>query len=170
MAGLIGFGGTMSNLFVFGFSDVDAAQRARQEVLDLQTRKLIEIDDIVVVENRDGKIQLHQASTTAAGAVGGAVWGGLIGLLFFMPLLGMAVGAGAGALSGKSVDVGVDDKFMRELGQNLAPGQAAVFVLVRKATRDKVLKELADWNTWVIQTSLSEEDERQLAAALHAKA
>lgn len=157
----------MSNLFVLGFNDAQAAVQARRHLLDLQRRQLVELDDIVVVENRDGKINLNQIQdTTKAGAAGGAVWGGLIGLMFFAPLLGMAVGAGAGALSGKAVDVGVDDAFMRELGQKLAPGQAAVFALVRKATRDKVLKEVADWNTWIIQTSLSEEDEKQLAAAL----
>lgn len=161
----------MSNLFVIGFNDVSAAEQARERIIGLQKQQLIELDDIVVVENRDGKVNLRQIrSTTAAGAAGGAVWGGLIGLLFFMPLLGMAVGAGAGALSGSAADLGVDDNFMRELGQKLEPGNAAVFALVRKATKDKVLEEVADMRGWVIQTSLSTEDERELIAALEGAA
>jgi uncharacterized membrane protein len=159
----------MGNLFVFGFDDVAAAERARDRILGLQSRQLIELDDIVAVENQGGKVKLHQAqSTTAAGAAGGAMWGGLIGLLFFMPLLGMAVGAGAGALSGKAVDIGVDDNFMKELGRKLQPGNAAVFVMVRRSTKDKVIDELADLEGWLIQTSLSSEDEQELKQAFAA--
>lgn len=161
----------MSNLFVIGFNDVGAAEQARERIIGLQKQELIELDDIVVVENRDGKVKLRQIrNTTAAGATGGALWGGLIGLLFFMPLLGMAVGAGAGALGGSATDLGVDDDFMRELGQKLEPGNAAVFALVRKATKDKVLEEVADMNGWIIQTSLSAEDEKELIAALEGAA
>ena len=36
-------------------------------------------------------------STTGAGAAGGALWGGIIGLLFLAPLFGMAIGAATGA-------------------------------------------------------------------------
>ncbi|GAB3993984.1 DUF1269 domain-containing protein [Glycomyces albus] len=161
----------MSNLFVIGFNDVGAAEQARERIIGLQKQQLIELDDIVVVENRDGKVKLRQIrNTTAAGATGGALWGGLIGLLFFMPLLGMAVGAGAGALGGSATDLGVDDNFMRELGQKLEPGKAAVFALVRKATKDKVLEEVADMGGWIIQTSLSADDEKELIAALEGAA
>lgn len=157
----------MSNLFVVGFNDVSAAEQARERILELQKQELIELDDIVVVENRDGKVKLRQIrNTTAGGAAGGALWGGLIGLLFFMPLLGMAVGAGAGALSGSATDLGVDDDFMRDLGRKLEPGNAAVFALVRRATKDKVIHEVAGMEGWVIQTSLSAEDEKELVAAL----
>ena len=68
------------------------------------------------------------------GAASGALWGGLIGLIFFMPLFGMAIGAASGAAAGALSDHGVDDNFMKELGNKLPEGGAAVFVLVREAT------------------------------------
>ena len=85
-----------------------------------QAAKVLEIGDAVIVEHRaDGKIKLHQSLNPAsAGAIGGALWGGLIGLLFLAPGLGMAVGAAAGGAAGALTDVGVDDGFMRDLGES----------------------------------------------------
>jgi uncharacterized membrane protein len=89
-------------------------------------------------------------------------------MLFLNPLLGAAVGAGAGAISGALSDVGVNDKFMKELAENFKPGSSALFVLVRKVTPDKVLEELKGSGGKVIQTSLSHDDESKLQAALDA--
>jgi uncharacterized membrane protein len=105
-----------------------------------------------------------------AGAAGGALWGGLIGLLFLAPLVGMAIGAAAGGASGALVDAGVNDRFMKELGQKLAPGGAALIVLVRKVTPDKVLPEIREYGGDVIQTSLDDESEARLREVLEGAA
>lgn len=55
----------MSNLFVIGFDDLTTATTVRDRLLQMQNEQLIELDDIVVVENRDGKIKLHQARSMA---------------------------------------------------------------------------------------------------------
>jgi uncharacterized membrane protein len=83
-------------------------------------------------------------------------------------LLGLAVGAAAGAVSGALTDVGIDDKFMRDLAADMQPGSSALFVLVRKSTPDKVLEEIQGTGGHVLQTSLSHEDETKLQAALSA--
>jgi len=100
------------------------------------------------------------------GATGGALWGGLIGLIFLSPLLGMAVGAAAGGAAGALTDVGVDDKFMKDLGAKLQPGGAAVFVLVRQSTPDKVLPRISQYGGDVIHSSLSTDAEEALQEAL----
>jgi uncharacterized membrane protein len=61
-------------------------------------------------------------------------------------------------------DTGVDDKFIKEVGENIEPGHSALFLLVADATPDKVLDGLTDFNPKVYQTSLSEEDEAKLRA------
>ena len=87
--------------------------------------------------------KLHQAvNLTAADAMGGTFWGMLIGMIFLNPLMGAAIGAGAGALSGKLRDLGISDNFMEKLGETFQPGTSALFVLARKATPDKVLEGL----------------------------
>jgi uncharacterized membrane protein len=101
------------------------------------------------------------------GAASGAIWGGLIGLIFLMPLFGMALGAAAGAAGGALSDAGVDDRFMKELGESLEPGGAALILHVRKVSADKVLPEIKVPGK-IIQTSLSDENEKNLQAALDA--
>ena len=112
-------------------------------------------------------MKLHQPSAAGAGAVGGALWGGLIGLIFFVPFLGMAIGAATGAAAGSLSDYGVDDDFMKQLGEALQPGQAAVIFLIRKVTVDKVLPEIKIPGK-IIQTSLDNKTEQRLGEALAA--
>jgi uncharacterized membrane protein len=132
----------------------------------LQKEYLIEMEDVVVVTKDDkGKVKLHQAvNLTAVGAVGGGFWGKLIGTLFLNPLLGAAIGAGA--LSGKLRDLGISDEFMKELGETFQPGTSALFVLVRKATPDKVLEELKGFKGKVLKTSLTKDKEEELRQVL----
>ncbi len=158
----------MSNLVVIGFDDETTAFEMRAELAKMQKEYLIEMEDVVVVtKDENDKVKLHQAvNLTASGAVGGSFWGMLIGFLFLNPLAGAAVGAGAGALSGKMADIGVNDKFMKELGQTFKPGTSALFVLVRKATPDKVLEGLKKFKGTVIQTSLTKDKEEELRQVL----
>ena len=156
----------MSNLVVIGFdNDADAFQM-RAVLAQMQTQYLIDMEDAVVVtRDKSGKVQLHQAvNLTSASAVGGAFWGTLIGLLFLNPLLGAAVGAGAGALSGNFADIGVSDQFMKDLSVTLKRGSSALFVLVRRSTPDKVLEGLKPFTGKgrVLQTSLTKDKEEEL--------
>jgi uncharacterized membrane protein len=160
----------MANLVAIAYDDLGTAKQVMGTVGDLVKEHSLTLEDAVIVEAKgDGKIKLHQPSMAGAGAAGGALWGGLIGLIFLMPLFGMAIGAAAGAAGGAMSDYGIDDKFMKELGEKLQPGNAAIFVLVREATRDKVVPEVAKYGGTVIQSSLSNEAEAQLQEALDAR-
>jgi uncharacterized membrane protein len=158
----------MSNLVAIAYPDRETAEQVRRTLGEMQKERLIELEDMVIVTRDDsGKVKLHQSTSVAgAGAAGGALWGGLIGLLFLAPLLGMAAGAAAGGLSGSLADLGVDDRFMKDLGMRLEQGGAAVIVLVRKSTPDKVIPRITEYGGHVLQTSLSEEADQELRAAL----
>ena len=134
----------MSSLVVLAFPDESGAQNVLTVVTDLQKQNLIALDDAAtVVRGQDGKPKVKQAtSLVGAGAWGGAFWGMLLGLLFFAPWLGMAIGALSGALAGKFADIGIDDKFIRDVQQKIPPGTSALFLLVRRATMDRVLAAL----------------------------
>jgi uncharacterized membrane protein len=158
----------VSDLVAIAYDDLPTAQRVASKLGEAVKGHDIELDDVVIVERKqDGKVKLHQPSLAGLGAAGGALWGGLIGLLFFVPLFGMAIGAAAGAAGGALSDTGVDDDFLKRLGEQLAPGKAAMIVLVRKVSIDKVLPQIEVPGT-VIQTSLSNEDEQALQQALDA--
>ncbi len=162
----------MSDLIAVAYSDKETAETVRAKLVGLVQKHVLELEDVVIVTRDErGKVKLDQAvNTTGSGAAGGALWGGLIGLLFLAPLLGMAVGAAAGGLSGSMTDVGINDDFMKQLGADLTPGHAALLMLVRSATFDNVLPEISGFGGDVIQTSLDDEAEESLREALAAQA
>ena len=158
----------MSTLIVVGYDDAFKAEEVRLKLWKLQKDYLLDLGDAVVaIKDDQGKIRLNQAvNLTAAGAVGGGFWGTLIGMIFLNPIIGAVVGAAAGAASGALSDVGINDQFMKDLAATLKNGSSALFVLVRKATPDKVLEELAGTGGTVLKSSLSHDDEARLQAAL----
>lgn len=106
------------------------------------------------------------------GLAGGTFWGALIGLLFLQPALGAiagaAIGTASGAISGKFVDYGIPNDFIKQLGQSLQNGTSALFVLVRRVTPDKVLAQVQRYGGTILHSSLSEEAEKRLQSALAA--
>lgn len=158
----------MASLVVIDYENEQKAEEVRQTLINMQKEYLIDLADaVIIVRDPSGKVKLRQAhNLTAAGALSGGFWGGLIGLLFLNPLFGFAVGAAAGAVSGALSDVGIDDGFMKKLGDTLKPGSAALCVLVRKSTPDKVLDEVKKFGGTLIHTNLSHEKEEKIRAAL----
>jgi uncharacterized membrane protein len=159
----------MSELVVIGFPTEAKAEQVRQKLLAMHKEYLLELGDAVVaVKDAKGRIKLNQLlNTTAAGTVSGTFWGTLVGLIFLMPLAGAALGAASGAIGGALTDVGVNDKWMKETAVAIAPGTAALFVLVRRVTADKVLEGLAGEGGTVMKTSLDHTKEAALQAALN---
>lgn len=158
----------MSTLVVVGYDDPFKAEEVRLKLQKMEAQYLIDLDDAVVaVKDAKGKVKLHQTvNLTAAGAVSGGFWGALIGLIFMVPFVGMAVGATAGAMSGALTDVGINDKFMKELASTMKPKSSALFVLVKRATPDRVLEELKGTGGKILHTSLSHEKVERLQEAL----
>jgi uncharacterized membrane protein len=161
----------MSSLIAVGFKDEFTADDVVQKLRKLQQEHLIDLEDAaIVIRDKNGKVKIKQTQElTTSGALSGGFWGLLFGLIFFNPLLGWAVGAvGAvvGGISGALTDIGIDDNFIREVGSTIEPNTSALFVLVRRATPDKVLEELSKFEGKVLKTSLSNEDEAKLQTVL----
>jgi uncharacterized membrane protein len=166
----------MSDLVVVAYKGQDTADQVLNKLREMQKEYLVDLEDAVVaVRDKNGKVRIKQAvPLVRLSAAGGAAWGGfiglLVGLLFMNPLLGwlagLALGAGAGALSGALADYGINDDFIKEIGRSLEPGSSSVFVLIRRATYDKVLPELKPFGGKILRTSLSKEQEERLRKAL----
>lgn len=158
----------MADLLVIEYPTEERAEEVRRRLLTLQQEYLIELGDAVVaIKKEDGTIKLKQLiNPVKSGALGGVLWGSLIGLLFMMPLAGAAVGAASGALGGKLTDFGINDNFMKEASQSLHSGNAALFLLIRKMTTDKVMAELAGSGGKIMRSSFDDAKEAELRAAL----
>ena len=161
----------MSDLVVIGFNDEHKADEVLLTLRRLEHEYLIDMADAaVVVRQQDGKIKIRQTSNlVGAGAASGGFWGAFMGLIFAGPLGALAVGgAGAaiGAVTGKLTDIGIEDDFIREVGNTLQHGSSAIFTLVINSTPDRVLESLNQYQGKVIQTSLSKDSEDALVQAL----
>ncbi|GAB4455357.1 MAG: DUF1269 domain-containing protein [Armatimonadaceae bacterium] len=158
----------MSELIAIAYPDMHRASEVMATLGRLQVEHLVDLEDAcVVTRDHDGKVRLQQAlNLTASGALTGAFWGTLIGVLFLSPFVGLAVGAASGAAAGALSDIGINDDFMKSLGESLPPNSSAIFALVRKATPERVEEEIARHGGTILRTSLSREQEAELQAAL----
>ena len=153
----------MGNLFVVGFDEPNQADRVHLKLQMLQSEGLVDLADVAVaVKDETGKAKLHHAGNLVEEAAYPSFCGSLANLIF----RNATVGAASGALA----DVGITDRFMKELATVLIPSRSALFVLTRRPTSDKdrVLEELKGLGGKIFTTSLSHEDEARLQAALNA--
>lgn len=160
----------MSDLVAIVYPTEARAEEMRKKLFALQKEYLIDLSDAVIAtKTTEGHVKLNQLfSTTAAGALSGGFWGLLLGAIFLMPVVGMAIGAASGALGGALTDFGINDAFMKELARSLQPGNAALFVLIRKMTGDKVFDAVRGTGGVVLKTSLDHSKETALRDALAA--
>jgi uncharacterized membrane protein len=160
----------MSTLIAITYDTADKADQALEKLSELQKMQLVSLEDAAVaVKDQKGKVKVTQTLEkmhTGSAALWSGFWGLLIGLLFLAPIFWGLFGALMGYLFSKGTDLGIDNKFIKDVGDSLDPGQSALFILVVEATQDKVLPEMAEFGGTVFQTSLSNEDEEMLKKAL----
>jgi uncharacterized membrane protein len=141
------------------------APEARRLAADL----IIQPDAIAVISrDKDGSYHVttsHHPMTK--GASWGLFWGFLFGLLSFIPVLGMAVGAGLGALMGRFAKTSIDQQFQDQVRGLVQPGTSALFLMLEKMTTDKAVEAMSKYGGTVLKTSLSKDDEKDLQEALH---
>lgn len=159
----------MSELIVIGYPDETTAGKALSELQEAERDFLVDLDDAaVIVRNQKGKLKVWTTDHLVAGAtLGGMFWGMLIGLLFLVPLAGLAVGGLVGAATGGLGRLGIKDDFKRQVAELVQPGTSAILAVIRKMTPDKVIDELRPYGGTVLRTSLTYEEEAKLISALH---
>ncbi|MBV9793381.1 MAG: DUF1269 domain-containing protein [Actinobacteria bacterium] len=158
----------MATLTAWKFRTPYGAENALIKLERLNEQMLINLHDAAVVSWEPGhkKPRTHELhDTTKSGVLSGGFWGLLFGLIFFVPLLGLAIGAASGALFGSMRDVGISDKFINEVREKITPGTSALFALTTGAVYDKVAAEFADTDAELISTNLSDEQEAKLREA-----
>ena len=109
-------------------------------------------------------VKNEASSATEAGAVVGGLIGGLV--FFVFPVAGIAIGAAAGAGIGAAMGQGVPGDFVKDVKGKLPAGKSAFFLEIKEANADMAIAALRKYHGEVIQTSLDEETEEALKAAL----
>lgn len=160
----------MSQLIVFTYENEEKATTVLEKVAELSKEHLIEVQDAaVIVKDANGKVKVRQtleAMVKSTNVVSGGFWGLLIGLIFGGPIFMALLGMGLSAIFGRKLDVGIDNTFIKNVGNDLKPGDSALFLLSEAITIDKVAEQLRDYGGTLYHTSLSKEAEETLAKAL----
>jgi uncharacterized membrane protein len=158
----------MANLVVVMYDDQYRAKEVMNELKTLKENKQLQIDDAAyVTKDNEGRFKVHQEhSLTKSGAVAGGLGGLVAGLLFTIPVAGLAVGAAAGVMAAKAQDYGIDDKVIKAINDDMRLNTSAIFLLVHEVNRDAVLPIFTKYGGKVVQTTVSAEDEAKLQAML----
>jgi uncharacterized membrane protein len=160
----------MSNLIVLTFDDTQQASQAFDALKKAHGSGLVDIDDAaVIVKQESGKVEIKNQMDKATkwGAVGGGMLGLLLASVFF-PVAGILIGALGGGLIGKSLNMGVDQKFVKEVTGTLKPGSSALFV-IGSGNPDAISAVFRPFKGTIYQTTLSSEDVETLQDALKKK-
>jgi uncharacterized membrane protein len=160
----------MSNFLVFIFSNEQAANRMTPDLQSLQEQhKLLISDAAALIRKLDGKIKIeHLNSLVGSGTLGGPFWGMLIGLLFYMPWLGVPVSTITRILADKFSVYGISDSFIKEVGATIRPGYSALFLITENLAEDKIIEVLSRHKATLLRINLSKEDESRLREAFGA--
>lgn len=160
----------MSTLIAITYDDQQSGSQAFNALGDLQKQQVLQLEDAAfVVKDEKGKVKVTQTlekKYKGTVTVWGFFWGFLIGLIFGGPLFWGLFTALLSRLFSRGTDLGIDNQFIKDVGNSLETGGSGIFMLVIEATTDKVLPELQKYGGHVYQTSLSNEDEEKLRKVL----
>ncbi len=154
-------GETDADLWVFVLDGPLRAQEALLATMRLTGRKQLQLEDAAIVTKVGERVRITQTKdvSTGQGAVSGAWIGTLAGLFFGPggPLIGAALGAAGGGLFAKLRDYGIDDDEMKRMGEELRPGEAALFLLVEDCHRMRALHEVSRFPGRLLATTADDE-------------
>ncbi|MBW3604415.1 MAG: DUF1269 domain-containing protein [Actinobacteria bacterium] len=152
-------GDSTADLWAFAFDGPLRAQEALLAALRMVGRGHLKLEDAAIVARVGGRVRISQTKDVSAGqgAVSGTWLGTLAGLFVGQPLIGAAIGAALGGLFGKLRDIGIDDDEMKAMGERLADGQGALFLLVEECHQVRALHEVSRFPATVLATTADPE-------------
>jgi uncharacterized membrane protein len=158
----------MSHVLAITFEDMEQGPAVLRSVKSLEKMGQLKIDDAAaIVKDADGKVKVD--NMVESGVKGGALAGGFVGLLLasvFFPLAGIALGAGAGALIGKTLNTGLDKRFIQDVQDSLQPGNSGVLFIVKHENVGLLITALEPYKGKIFQSSFDSDAEEEIRKSL----
>ena len=130
-------------------------------VRDLHAQGTIRVRNAALLTKaQDGTITVKERHDLDAknGAIGGMVLGGVLGLMTggIGLIAAPAIGAGLGAVTGRVVDRGFDDTFLKSLAERLQPGRSGLLLIVQSEWRVPLHEALKGRGGIILQQELTD--------------
>ena len=157
-------------LVVTAFDNEATADEVQLSLRKMDETHLIDLEDsVVIIRGSNGKVAIKQThNLTQNGAVAGGLCGTIVGAMFMNPVIGFVAGAAVGAAVGATEDIGINDEFLKDVGDLLTPGTSALAILIRRSDPELVLPELEKFAGKVLKTALVHTDEKRFLTVLAA--
>jgi len=155
----------MTELIVITFDNEADAEAAYEKALNLQKDLVVELAGLAIVKvDPSGKthVETPHSGDLAAATGRGALFGALLGLLFFVPFLGLAVGGALGALFGHLDKSPINAEFRQSVQAAVTAGRSAVVVYASKIDEDRFTADMQPFGGTTVRTSISDEEEDRL--------
>jgi uncharacterized membrane protein len=155
----------MTTFTVWKFDDPDGADRAATVLQDAAAEKLVKIDDHAVVRwpvGADKPTVDHGHDETKRGAGWGALWGVMVGALFFVPIIGGVAGAAIGAISKATKDAGITKDQLETIRTQVTEGSSALFLVTEEGNLDRLGERFHGSNRKLIATNLTDAEREEL--------
>jgi uncharacterized membrane protein len=158
----------MSHVLAITFEDETQGPACMRTIKSLREQGKLKINDAaVVVNDAEGKVKVD--NMVESGVKEGALVGGFVGLLLasvFFPLAGIALGAAGGALVGKTLNTGLDKKFITDVQDSIKPGNSAVLFIVTHENVGLLITALEPYKGQIFQSSFDSEAEEEIKRSL----
>lgn len=155
----------MARFTVWKFDDADGASKAALILKGAASEGFVKVYDQAIVEwPADQKAPKtrgqHDDSGKAAGL--GALFGLVIGSVFFLPILGAAAGAAVGGVSRALSEVGIKKADLEKIEREVTPGTSALFVITQEGDTDRLGERFHGVKASLISSNLTDAEEKVL--------
>ena len=155
----------MTTFTVWKFDDPDGAHRAVEILREAEADGLVKIDDHAIVRWPMGQSHpdtKHGHEEDWKGAGWGALFGLLIGSLFFFPVVGGLAGAALGALAKHTEDAGITKEQLEKIRTEVTEGTSALFLVTEQGDLDRLGERFRGWHSTLITTNLTDDERGEL--------
>jgi uncharacterized membrane protein len=159
----------MTAFTVWKFDTPEGAAHAEKLLEQASRDRLVKIGDHAVVTWPTGDehpTTREGHEDTWRGAGWGAFWGLLVGAMVTIPVLGIAAGAGLGALAKATEKLGITEEQLATIGREVTPGSSALFLVTQDTDLDRLGERMHGLHMKLVETNLTIDERSMLSEAI----
>jgi uncharacterized membrane protein len=159
----------MANVHALLFEEMNGADNFYAALESMAEEGMVTIVDAVIAVRNIGKeVEVRQMTDKKTGryAAGGGGVGFLAGMLLGGPILGLAAGAGIGAITARMKDEGLDDDFVKNIVDGIRPETSILFLMTEDGDPERINEALRPFKATLLTSNLPSDRQAELEELL----